>query len=252
MIKDNYIILLFLVPILFGLLNALEFTSVLARYSGISINNHMMGYSLQQAVYIFTRFLVVLILPLMGLLTDLGVNSHNFLNMSRSSLFLSFIFGVIILFLSRSIISYYIRVINKYKVSSSFLKAMISSIFSKNDLEIDEQPIHDFIKNIRHPEIIKSLALTTIIFGIYGSGMFISFYFSLMIPEYRTSLSQMSGAINAFGAVMLTFFVEPHISKRIDEHAAIAKNLIMSIFVGRLLGLLILGQILLAMLELFE
>ncbi|MFC3119461.1 lipid II flippase family protein [Jhaorihella thermophila] len=53
---------------------------------------------------------------------------------------------------------------------------------------------------------------------------FISFYFALLHFEHRASISQLSGLVNSVGTVLLTFYVEPQISRGIDEKREDAEN----------------------------
>ncbi len=234
--------ILIVVPIIFSLINMLELTAVLSRYAGIQISQHMMGYSLQQAVYIFTRFLIVLLMPLLGYLTDIMIDSNSFINMASSSLFLSFLVGMFVFLVSPIIVKYYIRVINRYSMSGSFVGAMLSSIFKRSKKSNKVHILREYITALKDKEVLKITLVSSCIFGIYGSGIFVAFYFSLQLPEYRATISQMSGIINAFGAVLLTFIVEPLLAKRIDQNSDNAAQLVIGIFVGRLLGLLLVGQ----------
>lgn len=248
---DFSIYLIVIVPILYALLNALEFSATLARYSGVILNKTMLGYSLQNAVYIFTRFLVVLIMPILGFLIDSSVEPSVFILMAQSSLFLSFILGFIVLIFAKTIVRYYVRVIMKYSSSENFILCLVASLFSAHDKVVIEHPFKKYIQHFKQIEILKMTIISSLIFGVYGAGIFIAFYISLSIPEYRASISQMSGIINAFAAVILTFVVEPVISKRIDERAQNSAELVLSIYTGRLIGLLVIAQLLLLSITVF-
>jgi len=82
-------------------------------------------------------------------------------------------------------------------------------------------------------------------FAIYGTGIFISFYAALSNFEYRASISQLSGIINSVGTILLTFFIEPRISRGIDAESADAESLIHALLIGRLIGVGVLGQVIL-------
>lgn len=64
------------------------------------------------------------------------------------------------------------------------------------------------------------------------------FYIALFFPDYRTTISQLSGVTNAFATVLLTFFIEPKISRSIDNNAdsKMGVDMLFSLIIGRILG----------------
>jgi len=64
------------------------------------------------------------------------------------------------------------------------------------------------------------------------------FFIALFFPDYRTMISQLSGVTNAFATVLLTFIIEPKISKSIDlnEDTEQSENMLLSLVLGRVCG----------------
>lgn len=92
------------------------------------------------------------------------------------------------------------------------------------------------LKGIRYYALRNSIfAQSVAIFMVYALSTFLAFYFGLVFPDYRTSLSQMSAVTNAFATVLLTFYVEPKISLAIDRDGEVVDN-IMALLCGRLVG----------------
>ena len=71
------------------------------------------------------------------------------------------------------------------------------------------------------------------------------FFIALFFPDYRTMISQLSGVTNAFATVLLTFIVEPKISKSIDldENIENSENMLLSLVLGRIFGVGIVSSI---------
>lgn len=228
------------VVISYGAIQFFELTAVLARIAGIKTDAIVTGYSIQQSVYMLTRFFMVALLPLLGFVVDTGTDKLSFEITAHLSLLVATIFGVFSLVFSNKIIAYYCSIITKYKIGGSFLRAFLTS--PKNTIS-DKRP--PFIKIIKNREALITLLQSNFVYLIYSTGIFVSFYMALLFSEYRASISQMSGVINAFGAVLLTFVVEPRISRAIDLKSKDSTELVFSLFWGRILATAISGQCLL-------
>lgn len=233
-----------LIPVLFGAIHALEFTAILARIAGISTNNNVLGYSIQQAVYVGTRLFSLMLLPVLGFIVDRAVPVHTFQIMVFVSLLAAAVASVLVFAAKKYVVIYFQRVINAYLKSQNFIGAFVfnrhvspgqSAIFEKLS----------FGRVFRIPGAKKILFQSSVVYAIYGTGMFLAFYFALLTPEYRASISQLSGIINGFGAVLLTFFVEPRISRGIDSKSKHASDLVIAMLLGRFIGVAFLAQIVL-------
>ena len=233
--------LLFIIPICYGCIQFLELSAVLARIAGIRKERVMLGYSIQQSVYMGTRFFLVAILPLLGLMVDRGITHYQFEMVAHASLFLATILGFVAFFLAPKMVAYYGSVIEGYGTGQTFIRSFFVRPPKKEE-RILRSSLFDLLKN---PETRKTFMLSNLVFVIYSTGMFASFYFALLFFDYRASISHMSGVVNAFGAVVLTFVVEPHISKSMDTRDSVATDLIFSLFWGRLFATGVTGQLLL-------
>lgn len=236
----NHLAIFFAVPVLYAGIQALELTAVLARISGTKCGAPMLGFSIQQTVYMGTRLLLVAMLPMLGYLVDSGISLRNFAIMSHASLLLAGILGSVVLVNRRRLVSYYIGVIVSYKENHSLWRAFLKPHFNGNG----KDKVSSFaFGTLKDKEARKIFFYALIVFVIYASGVFLSFYISAAIPEYRATLSQMSGIFNALGAFLLTFILEPKISSRIDDRAENASDLIMALFLGRLFAIALVAQV---------
>ena len=71
------------------------------------------------------------------------------------------------------------------------------------------------------------------------------FFIALFFPDYRTMISQLSGVTNAFATVLLTFIIEPKISRSIDlnENSVQSENMLLSLVLGRVFGVGLISQL---------
>ncbi|WP_133240356.1 lipid II flippase family protein [Pararhodobacter oceanensis] len=235
--------LVFLVPICFAAIHLLEFTGIMARLSGIRAKSHMLGYSIQQAVYVGTRLFIVALLPMLGLIVDTRIDAKQYMVMAISALAGAAILSLSAYILHGYFVGYYDSVILKYKKSGNFATSFFSTAKGqdRSSVSIIER-INLILSNTEGRRILIQSA---IVFAIYGTGIFISFYFALLNFEYRASISQLSGVVNSIGTVLLTFFIEPRISRGIDAEREDAEDLIHALLIGRLFGVAVLGQVIL-------
>jgi hypothetical protein len=222
-----------LIPALYGGIQALEFSAILARVSGIRMNRNMTGYAIQQSMYMATRLFLVFLLPILGFAVDSGMDRETFSSMAHYSLLSATLLGGLVIFLRKRIVKYYCGVIRQYEQSGRYLRSFVSPSLSPND--ISELPL-----SIKPPRNI--LVYSTFIFTIYATGLFLSFYLAIVFPQFRTTISQSSGIFNAVGAVLLTFVVEPAVSRSIDLSSADAPQLVLSMMIGRWIAVALTGQ----------
>ncbi|EIJ2847661.1 DUF2837 family protein, partial [Escherichia coli] len=51
----------------------------------------------------------------------------------------------------------------------------------------------------------------------HATGIFMTFYFALISPIHKIMITQMSGVINAFATLLLTFKIDPALSVAIER-----------------------------------
>lgn len=232
--SSNYLI--FAVIVCFGCIQLIEVLSYLARISGVRENKRSLAYSLQNAIFMLTRFFTMALLPLLGYLIDIGIDKNIYLAMVCGAL----LFGTILTFLAyyfrHIVVSIFSKIINKVSEGSSVLKEIIiiPYYFLNKDKKISTIEVR------LHKGILINSAL---VFGIYSLSVFMVFFVALFFPDHRTMISQLSGVTNAFATVLLTFFIEPKISRVIDNDVDnnVGVNMLFSLILGRILGVGVLG-----------
>ncbi|MFC6689490.1 lipid II flippase family protein [Jhaorihella thermophila] len=211
-----------LVPFAFAAIHFLEFSAILARVAGIRKASHLVGYSIQQAVYVGTRMFIVSLLPMLGFLVDMRIPSDTYVAVTLCALALAALFSLLALQMRERIVRYYASVIGRYKNGRSF----VSSLFGRSFGDHDGNRLHSerILSIVETPDALRIAFGACMVFAIYSTGIFISFYFALLHFEHRASISQLSGLVNSVGTVLLTFYVEPQISRGIDEKREDAEN----------------------------
>lgn len=231
-----------LIPILYGGIQLLEMSAILARVSGIQSSRRMLGYSVQNSVYMMTRLLIVFLLPLLGFIVDLGISRPEYTLITHASLAAAGVGAVLVYFGRKTIVSYYGSVMESYVQTGRFIRSFFYPAFARVKASDDALRI-DIRSVVASREALRIAFMSTTVNTIYSVGMFFSFYLALVYFDYRTTISQLSGVINAFGAVLLTFFIEPLLSRRIDEEHQDASSLVMAVLLGRAVAVLVSGHL---------
>ena len=218
--------MIYLVPILFGIIHFIEFASYLSRIAGLKVGYPMLGYSFQQMFFVGTRFLFIALMPLIGYMVDKQVSTISYIYM----LFLSMIFATI-----AYIIVFFLKNFLIEKISTQILRK--SKVEKQNLENYNNIDLRLILSNRKH------IFLSAIVFCCYSLGVFIAFYFALIFHEYRTTLSQMSGVVNGLATVLLTFIIEPKLAKSFDEKNVDCINLLFSVLLGRFIGVAFLSPV---------
>lgn len=227
--------MIYIVPVLFGLIHLIEFSSYLSRVAGLRVGYPMLGYSFQQMFFVGTRFLFIALMPLIGFLVDSKISANDYIYM----LFLSMLSATL---------AYFLVFLFKEKI----INIMSLLISRKTDVKIisvsqSEIVYRNIILNNK-----KTIFLSAVVFCCYSLGAFIAFYFALIFYDYRTTISQMSGVVNGFATVLLTFIIEPMLAKKFDERDEQTVEILYSVLVGRFIGICFCSQFIILILWLIS
>ncbi|WP_180170381.1 lipid II flippase family protein [Acinetobacter sp. YH12027] len=238
----DYKFLILVVIICFSCIQLIEVLSFIARISGVKENKKSLAYSLQNAVFMLTRLFTLALMPLLGFLVDHGINKQDYLIMVSMALIFGSLMGFSVYFLRNRVVNVFSEVINKIAKGGGVFRQIVLLPF----YFIKSKGIEEKYKIILYKDIFLSSA---VVFGIYSLSVFIVFYIALFFPDYRTTITQMSGVTNAFATIFLTFFIEPKISRAIDSNddIGVGTNMLFSLILGRILGVGLLGGVLLVL-----
>jgi hypothetical protein len=92
------------------------------------------------------------------------------------------------------------------------------------------------------------LILYIFVVSINTVGVLSAIYAGALVPDYRLTASQMSGILNGFSTIVLTFFIDPY-AALITDHTLVGRKgfsdlnaLIIYLIFGKIVGTL-LGQL---------
>jgi len=185
-----------------------------------------------------TRFFSMLLLPMLGLVVDLKVETGTYLIVVSVAIGCAFLASLGAIALRGKLIASFDLVVGDVRKGGSLL------------FSLAKVPIRVFVVSGFSPAIgsitvhwrSRIFWFSAVVFSIYATSIFVAFYFGLIFSEFRTSISQLSAVTNALATVLLTFYVEPRISVAIDKGDDPAKK-IFSMLLGRLLGLGVLAYL---------
>lgn len=239
MISSSVICLIII--LCFASIQFIEISSFFARYSGIYIGKKTLAYALQNAVFMLTRFFTMALLPLLGLLIDIGVDKTQYLYMVSGAFIFSGILGIVVVCFRSYIVAGFIGVLENVGLGKSLFISLLKLPFfiikNKKNINIAKPKFSYLIKS-------KIFWLSVIVFAVYALSVFMVFFVSLNFPDYRASISQLSGVTNALATVLLTFIIEPRISLAIDkDDNEGALSMLFSLIIGRIFGVGFISQL---------
>ena len=237
----------FVIPISYAIAQGFELAAVLGRIAGIKCNSNLLGYTIQQTVNMGTRFFTLMLMPALGYMVDKGISPPHFRLLMHISLALAGGIGLLIVFNLKKVIRYHARVIFRYRRRPSLMRAFVLALSGR---EVGGEMDDDMAEITRLPprHVASTLVLSSLVYWVYAVGFILTFYVALIFPHYRTTLTQLSGAVNAASTVVLTLLIEPRVSHSIDDGHPQAIALILAMFWGRLIAIIVLGHLVLLML----
>lgn len=225
--------MVFLLIYSFACIHLLESIVFPIRIASILKNKIAAGYSYSMMISTITRFLMLIFMPLLGYMIDNRMAADSYLLMASSSIAVAALFTLVI-YINSNLISN--KLTSSFDRQKDFLKSLFE-VFSSLKLKFS---ISKFLVNWR------LMVVSTLIYSLYATSIFASFFLALIYHEYRVTISLMSGVANGFATVALTFFVEPYIARSIDMRSSDACNAVRSVFLGRLVAMCIVSQLIIA------
>ena len=132
------------------------------------------------------------------------------------------------------------KVFYLYK-DSTIPVALLSAILIRKKYDIK---YIDFKLKLTSDRLIpKKVFVSFLAYSFLGTGFFISFLLSLIYIDYRLTLSQFTAVFHGFGAIIVSFYLDPMLSRSIDQiksESAWINNLY-SILIGRIISYLIMS-----------
>lgn len=231
-----------------------------ARIAGIITKRLYLASSLFSIVALLARTANLIQAPLLGYYVDSVILLGNISLLRKSFhliIFSSTIGSILAVLILPTFISIFIYLIGSLERTES-LGGMVLSMLRADRLL--KRAAGRLRKNLKSPHISKMfiirgkkipkhiLILYILVASINTVGVLSAIYAGALLPDYRLTASQMSGILNGFSTIVLTFFIDPYASL-ITDHTMVGRKrisdlnaLIIYLIIGKILGT-ILGQI---------
>lgn len=248
-----------------GFTAVIHFSSSVAyavRIAGFREKRLAISFSLATTLLLISRLANLVQAPFLGLMVDEVIISggHSWhMDMLESQFRLVIVFSAIGSLLGFILVPTFITVFRRVIVLFSEKRSMLKVLL----LGMSVKGVIFFFSSIRFPKLssfqrisLRNLPLGFLLLNVLVTGVFTVGVLSTLLagaywPEYRTTILQLSGIINGIGTILFTLFVDPQCSRILDE-GLVGRytdddvcSMVYYLLLGKLLGTLILAQLLL-------
>lgn len=215
----------------YSLMTLIEFCALHSKLAGYNENKMAISFTFYNATMAMTRLFYMFMMPFLGYLIDQGIGTQYYFMMSISCLLISSLLGGAVYFIRARVVSFYENLINEYLKTSKMIHSFLFS-FKYSDSNK---------KNPRISKVNKSyLIYSILIYSIQGIGILLTYYIALLNPDYRMTISQLSAIVNSLATVLLTFKLEPMLSRSMESGDGFETKFY-SVYLGRILSLSFFG-----------
>jgi hypothetical protein len=223
-----------LVVVLFTLYALLDAIALLPRVAGSILHKNGLGYTFSVMVHTLKRVFVVSYPPLLGWIALQGDSLY-------PAIFASYFCGALAVVLV-SIFKYptikcFIHWIEGYAVGGSVFYAVFQHPYTPHESMVGQGKV-DFSFSFDKSLIYSS----SWVYFIYGSSLFFINIFGAKFQDQSAVIYQLVGIINALGTVLMSFYLDPKISRNFDQKERIMESND-SVVAGQLLALVVWGPV---------
>ena len=236
----------FLIALLcYVLMQFIENVSFGSRVAGKLANRLSLGTTLQHSIFTVSRlFLPPLLLSLSFLIeSDLGIQL--FLLTAAILTTSAFLASLLVLINFNSYQLLFQHLFIRYEFNTIPI-AIVKVLFGKSN-QLNQVNL-EYIPKIRNLSL-KKIITSSFAYFFLSTSFLIAFSFAILIPEYRMTMSQLTSVFQGVGAIVLSMYIDPMISRSLDvelENSDWIEN-VYSIFIGRLLAYLLASATFLAL-----
>ena len=231
------------------------------RYAGIKTKQIAIALSFVTTALLISRLSNMIQAAFLGNIVDKTILIGTQASLSelelyfRLFIFVAFIGSLVGLFFAPTMVKLNQKLIEKFMISGSFPKVIISAFHPKNSLKIIrcfQWPRFSQLKTISLKHIPKQfLMLNIAVTAIYTIGVLCALLAGAYLPDLRATAIQLSGIVNGIATILFALFVDPSGAKITDEAAhkkrpeSDVKSVVFYLIMGRLIGTLVIAQLLL-------
>ena len=222
----------------FVLMHFIEIYSFSSRVAGKLTGNTALGTTFHYSMHTGSRFLLIAFLPSLAFLVESEANIENYLLVVLCALFLCFLSCLFVILRLNNAQLFFQNVFSLYSKSNILLLSLLKVVFSKNKNHKNLKDMEKF----QFDKLVKRKSLIAFIsYSFLNTGFFVAFLMSFYFYEYRLTVSQFSTMFHGFGAIVVAFYLDPMLSRSIDESLVKGRwaNDMYSILFGRMLSYLV-------------
>jgi hypothetical protein len=223
----------------------IESMSFGSRVAGRLVKRLSLGTTLQHSIFTISRLFLPPLMLSISFLIESDLSIQLFL-LAAAILTISAFFSSLIVLINFNYFQLlFQRIFIQYRFNTIPI-AIVKVIFMEKN-KFDQISLEGIPK-------IRSLSLKKIITSSFAyfflsTGFLIAFSFAILTPEYRLTMSQFTTVFHGVGAIILSMYIDPMVSRSLDvelENSDWIEN-IYSIFIGRLLSYLLASTAFLAL-----
>ncbi len=230
------------------------------RLAGLRTRRIAISLSFVTSTLMVSRLSNLFQAPLLGAMVDkavMGNDPHAVIyveHMFRLFIFCGFAGSLIAMFFTPTMVSLFQAAIVKFEHGGSLPGVILSAFKPRSLIKFKDHfrlPSLAALRTISWRTLPKGfLIMNVVVTSVYAIGVLCSLLASAYLPEMRSTANQLSGIVNGIATILLTMFVDPG-GARITDQAFNefrpendVRSVVFFLQLGRLLGILIVAQIL--------
>ena len=225
-----------IVALCYVLMQLIESISFASRVAGKLTNRLSLGTTLQHSIFTASRLFLPPLLLSLSLMIESDLSLQSFLIISISLTLLAFFASLSVLIKFNYFQLSFQRLFLLYQ-NNTIPTAIIKLLFGKG---VNSTPINLQLRPKVRDLSLKKIIASGFAYFFLSTGFLIAFSLAILIPEYRMTMSQFTTAFHGIGAIVLSMYIDPMISRSLDiqlENRHWIDN-IYAIFLGRVLAYL--------------
>ena len=207
----NYLIIAVILS--FSAMHLIQTAAFTSHAAGRLVNKRALGVTIYYSMCNLSGFFLVIFLPSLGFLVESNISYEKYFIVVFSCLFLSFLGSFLLIYKINIIQRFFQRVFHN-NITNIIPLALLKSIFKTKyvDVKFIDISRNFFFKDL----VIKKAAISFIAYVFLSTGFFLSFFLSLKFSDYRLTVSQFTAVFHGFGAIIVSFYLDPMLSRSID------------------------------------
>jgi hypothetical protein len=232
----------------FVLMHTIQIHAFGSRVAGRITKRVALGTTLAETIIKLSGFSLILFLPALAYLVESGISIYDYLILITLAYFLTFLSSIVMIIKLNSLQRFYQIVFLKYN-KNTIPVALFKSLIVKN-IDFNLKDCQNFTFQL---PVLKKTSVSFLSYLFFVSGYFFAFMLAVLYPENRLTVSQFTTLIHAFGVLIFAVYLDPMLSRSIDNFSDDTSWLrnFYSILLGRMLSYFVVF-ILLSIFILFE